>query len=126
MWAILKSKQRFVGKTNKLQKEKIMKKLNDYRPDEFGTNRDTINSLIMEQASECAIKRMEQANSLPFEAFVEPDIEEGETPNEDTPTHYTAEYQNEYNQLYDEEYNHIATEIGFDFCTKNGICNSEQ
>lgn len=103
-----------------------MKKIKDYKPDEFGANRDTINSLIMEQASDYAVKRMEEIHKLPFEAFTELDIEEGEDANEDTPTRYKEEFQEEYNQLYDEEYNRIATEIGFDFCAKNGICNSEQ
>ena len=98
-----------------------MKGLKDYRPDEFGANRDTINSLIMEQASDCAVKRMEEIHKLPFEAFTEPDIEEGETTNEDTPTRYKEEFQEEYNQLYDEEYDRIATEIGFNFCAEDGI-----
>ena len=98
-----------------------MKGLKDYRPDEFGANRDTINSLIMEQASECAVKRMEEIHKLPFEAFTELDIEEGEDANDDTPTRYKEEFQEEYNQLYDEEYNRIATEIGFDFCAEDGV-----
>lgn len=101
-----------------------MKGLKDYRPDEFGTNRDTINSLIMEQASDCAVKQMEEVNILPFEAFVEPDIEDGEEVNEDTPTRYKTEYQEQYNQFYDQEYDRIATTIGFDFCAENGICQS--
>lgn len=98
-----------------------MKKLKNYKPEEFGTNRDEINSLIMEQASDCAVKRMEEANNLPFEAFVEPDIEEGEEADEDTPTHYKAKYQEEYDQFYDEEYDRIATEIEFDFCAEDGV-----
>lgn len=102
-----------------------MKELKDYRPDEFGINRDSINSLIMEQASDCAVKRMEQTNGLPFEAFVEPDVEDGDEADEDTPTRYKAEYQEQYNQLYDEEYNRIATDIGFDFCSDDGISQSK-
>lgn len=98
-----------------------MKELKDYRPDEFGTNRDTINSLIMEQASDCAVKRMEQASGLPFEASVEPDVEDGEEADEDTPTRYKAESQEQYNRFYDEGYDCIATSIGFDFCAENGI-----
>lgn len=86
-----------------------MKELKDFRPDEFVANRDTINSLIMEQASDCAVRRMEQAFDLPFEAFVEPDIEDGEEVDEDTPTRYKTEYQEQYNRFYDEEYDRIAT-----------------
>lgn len=95
--------------------------LKDYKPQEFGTNRDNINSLIMEQASDRAVKRMEEANSLPFEAFIEPDIEDREEMNEDAPTRYKIEYQEQYNRFYDEEYNLIAVEIGFNFCEEDGI-----
>lgn len=102
-----------------------MKELKDFRLDEFGANRDTINSLIMEQASDCAVRRMEQVYDLPFESFVEPDIEDGEEVDEDTPTRYKTEYQEQYNRFYDEEYDHIATVIGFDFCAENGICQSK-
>ena len=98
-----------------------MKGLKDYRPDEFGANRDTINSLIMEQASDRAVKRMEDIHKLPFEASTELGIDEGEEANEDTPTRYKEEFQEEYKQLYDEEYNRIATEIGFDFCAEDGL-----
>lgn len=98
-----------------------MKKIKDYKPEEFRANKDTINSLIMEQASECTVKRMEEIHKLPFEAFTELDIEDGEDANEDTPTRYKEEFQEEYNQLYDEEYDRIATEIGFDFCAEDGL-----
>lgn len=98
-----------------------MKALKDYRPDEFGANKDEINSLIMEQASDCAVKRLQEKHNLPFEAFVEPDIEEGEEAGDDTPTRYKEEYQDEYNEFYDEQYDRIATEMGFDICEENGI-----
>lgn len=55
-----------------------MKKLKDYKPQEFGANKDDINSLIMEQASESAEARMMAMYKQPIEYFVEPDIEEGE------------------------------------------------
>ena len=99
--------------------------LKNYKPKEFGANKDEINSLIMEQASDCAIKRMEEANELPFEAFVEPDIEEGEIADENTPMRYKEEFQEQYNQFYDEEYDRIETELGFDFCEEDGIRISE-
>lgn len=95
--------------------------LKDYKPEEFGTNRDNINSLIMEQASDRAVKRMEETNSLPFDAFVEPDVAEGEVADESTPTRYKEKFQEQYNQFYDEEYDRIAKEIGFDFCAEDGI-----
>ena len=98
-----------------------MKDLNDYKPEELGVNKDEINSLIMEQASDCAIEKMVKANGLPFEAFVEPDIEEGEEADDATPTRYKEEYQEQYNQRYDEEYDRIAAELGFDFCKEDGI-----
>lgn len=97
-----------------------MKQLKDYKPEEFGANRDEINSLIMEQASDCAVERMTKEYNLPFEAFIEPDIEEGETADENASTRYKAEYQEVYNQLYDQEYNRIAAEIGFDLCSADG------
>lgn len=98
-----------------------MKALKDYRPAEFGANKDKINSLIMEQASDCAVERLKQTHDLPFEAFVEPDIEEGEEADENTPTRYKEEFQDEYNELYDEEYERIAAEMEFDLCEENGI-----
>lgn len=99
--------------------------LKDYKPHEFGVSKDEINSLVMGQASDSAAKRMEEANNLPFEAFVEPDIEEGEEADGNTPTRYKEEFQDEYNKLYDEEYNRIAEEIGFDFCAEDGVRKSE-
>lgn len=98
-----------------------MKDLNDYKPEEFGINKDEINSLIMEQASDCATEKMVKANGLLFESFVEPDIEEGEVADENTPTRYKEKFQEQYNQFYDEEYDRIAKEIGFDFCAEDGI-----
>lgn len=98
-----------------------MKTLKDYRPYEFGANKDEINSLIMEQASDCAVERLKQTHDLPFEAFAEPDIEEGEEADENTPTRYKEKFQDEYNELYDEEYERIAAEIEFDLCEENGI-----
>lgn len=101
-----------------------MKKLKDYCPAEFGANRDEINSLIMEQASNCAVKRLEEMHNLPFEAFVEPDIDEGEEADENSSTRYKEEYQDEYNAFYDDEYERIACEIRFDLCEVDGIRKS--
>lgn len=102
-----------------------MKKLKDYKPQEFGANKDDINSLIMEQASENAEARMMAAYGQPIEYFVEPDVEEGESIDKDTSTRYKAEFISLYNTLYDEEYDCISIEIGFDLCTEDGIRKSE-
>lgn len=102
-----------------------MKKLKDFKPEEFGTNKDDINSLIMEQASESAEARMMAQYEQPIEYFVEPDIEEGESVDEDTSTRYKAEFLSLYDTLYDEEYDRIAEEIGFDLCAEDGIRKSD-
>lgn len=98
-----------------------MKKLKDYRPEEFGAQKDEINSLIMEQAAKTAVERMKKVHGLPFEAFTEPDIEEGKEADENTPTHFKEEYSDEFNELYDKEYDRIAGEIGFDISEDDGI-----
>lgn len=102
-----------------------MKKLKDFKPEEFGVNKDDINSLIMEQASESAEARMMAQYGQPIEYFVEPDINEGESVDEDTSTRYKEEFLSLYSTLYDEEYDRIATEIGFDFCAEDGVRKSE-
>lgn len=98
-----------------------MKNLKEYKPEEFGANKDVINSLIMEQASDCAAERLKEECNLPFEALVEPDVEDGDEVDEETPTRYKEEYQGKFNELYDEEYARIANEIGFDISAENGI-----
>lgn len=102
-----------------------MKKLKDYKPQEFGANKDDINSLIMEQASESAEARMMAMYKQPIEYFVEPDIEEGENIDEDTSTRYKAEFISLYNTFYDEEYDRISIEAGFDYCEEDGVRKSE-
>ncbi|MEG0647110.1 MAG: hypothetical protein RR471_08065 [Bacteroides sp.] len=91
--------------------------LNEYYRD----HRDEINSSIMEIASDLAVARMIEKHNQPFEHFVEPDIEEGEEADEDTPTRYKEEYQNEYNQFYDKEYARVAGVMRFDCCEEDGV-----
>lgn len=95
-----------------------MKELKDYKPEEFGANRDDINSLIMEQASDAASEKLTAAHPDTDVIEIDPDGD-GEM------THYKEEFQDEFNGYYDEEYDRIAELMGFDFCEDDGIRKKE-
>lgn len=83
----------------------------------YKENKDEINSTIMEIASDLAVGRLVEKHKQPFETFVEPD-----DPNDpDGGTHYKDEFQDEYNRLYDEEYERVASLMKFDIGAKDGI-----
>ena len=83
----------------------------------YATNKDNINSSIMEIASDLAVGRMVDKYKQPFEAFVEPD----DPDDPDGETHYKEEFQDEYNKFYDEEYERVALLMRFDIGEENGI-----
>lgn len=83
----------------------------------YATNKDEINSSIMEIASDLAVGRMVDKYKQPFEAFVKPD--DPDDPNSDT--HYKDEFQDEYHKLYDEEYERVASLMRFDIGEEDGI-----
>lgn len=83
----------------------------------YATNKDEINSSIMEIASDLAVGRMVDKYKQPFEAFVEPD----DPDDPDGGTHYKEEFQDEYNKFYDEEYERVASLMKFDIGTEDGI-----
>lgn len=87
----------------------------------YATNKDNINSSIMEIASDLAVGRMVDKYKQPFEAFVEPD----DPDDPDGGTHYKEEFQDEYNRFYDEEYERVASLMRFDIGAEDGIRKEE-
>lgn len=80
-------------------------------------NKDQINSSIMEIACNLALSRLVDKYKQPFDVFVEPD----DPDDPDSGTHYKDEFQDEFNQFYDEEYKHVASQMKFDIGAENEI-----
>lgn len=87
----------------------------------YTQNKDKINSSIMEIAADLAKARLVERHRKPPEEFVEPENIEG---SDNGCFHYKEEYQNEFNELYDEEYERVASLMKFDLGEKNGIAQS--
>ena len=83
----------------------------------YRENKDEINSSIMEIASDLAVGRLMNAHGKPFEEFVEAD----DPKDPQSCTHYKEEFQDEYNRLYDEEYERLAAMMHFDIGREDGI-----
>lgn len=83
----------------------------------YRENKDEINSSIMEIASDLAVGRLMNAHGKPFEEFVEAD----DPKDPQSCTHYKEEFQDEYNRLYDEEYERLAAMMHFDIGSEDGI-----
>lgn len=88
-------------------------KLTDYKPETFKMNKDEINSLIIEQAVECAEAQLEAAHSGVEVTEIDPD-------GDGASTRYKAKYQQLFDELYDQEYDRRAALIGFDSGAKDG------
>lgn len=85
----------------------------------YKENKGEINSSIMEIASDLAVGRLMQEHKQPFEAFVEPD----DPDDPESGTHYKAEYQDEFNRYYDEEYARVAGLMKFDLGSAGGVAH---
>lgn len=81
---------------------------------DYRLHKDEINSAIMEQASDIALERLEKAHPDDEVVEIDPDGD-GES------TRYKEQYQDEADRYYDEEYDRIAREMGFDFTAEDGI-----
>lgn len=80
----------------------------------YATNKDNINSSIMEIACDLAAARLMNAHQAPFEAFVEPEDPDGGT-------RYKEEFQDEFDKYYGEEYERVAALMKFDYEEEDGI-----
>lgn len=83
----------------------------------YKENKDEINSSIMEIASELASAGLVEKHGKPFDEFVEP--EDPDDP--DSGTCYKEEYQAEFDELYDKEYERVASLMKFDIGEEDGI-----
>jgi hypothetical protein len=88
----------------------------------YQENKDNINSSIMEIASDLATARLIMKYNQSFEAFQQP-----QDPNnpDNNCTCFKEEYQDEFNQLYDKEYDRIAKLMKFDYNTEDGQMESK-
>lgn len=88
----------------------------------YQENKDNINSSIMEIASDLATARLIMKYNQSFEAFQQP-----QDPNnpDNNCTCFKEEYQDEFNQLYDKEYDRIARLMKFDYNTEDGQMESK-
>ena len=89
------------------------------KKEDYKFHKDDINSDIMEQASDIATERLIKAHPDDEVTEIDPD-------GDGKITHFKEEYQDEFNQYYDEEYDRIAEEMGFDFTAEDGIRKSDK
>lgn len=84
----------------------------------YATNKENINSSIMEIACDLAEARLAEKYGNNPDELVEPE-------NPDAPDNgcvrYKEEYQDEFDELYDEEYERVASLMRFDIGEENGI-----
>lgn len=83
----------------------------------YSENKDEINSVIMELASELAVLRLMQTHDKPFDRFIEPT----DPDKPELGTQYKEKYQAEYDKYYDYEYERIASLMKFDFSHDTGL-----